>query len=197
MRMDRSSQIPDAYVKTLLDLFSENREKVRYRLSGNCMAPILKNGDSLLIEHGNKDIRMGDIVLYHTPEKDYARRVVKIVDSERGLYTLKPDRNVRVDLSVPKEKIIGKVLELRGKDRHFRFDSYFWKMMNPIIAIYSYASWRSSCSDTAFWKGVRHLFHLRRRLFPFGFRISHLVLKWIFFIQSIKKSFRKIASQNH
>jgi peptidase S24-like protein len=195
--MDRSIQIPGAYVETLLDFFSENREKVHYRLSGNCMAPILKNGDSLLIEHGNNDIRLGDIVIYHTPEKDYARRIVKIEDYERGLYTLKSDRDVIVKLSVPKEKIVGKVLELHGKDRHFRFDTYFWKGMNSIIASYSYAFWKSSCSDTAFWKGIRHLFYLKRRLFPFGFRFSHLVLKGILFIQSLKKSFRKIASQNH
>jgi len=195
--MGRSSQIPDAYVEILLDFFSENREQVRYRLSGNCMAPILKNGDSLLIEHGNNDIRLGDIVLYHTLGKDYAHRVIKIEDFERGLYTLKPDRNVIVELSVPKEKIIGKVLESRGKDRHFRFDTYFWKGMNPIIASYSYAFWKSSCADTTFWKGIQHLFYLKRRLFPFRFRISHLVLKGIYLIQSLKKSFQKIASQNH
>jgi hypothetical protein len=186
MKMDRCSQIPDAYVEILLDFFSENREKVRYRLAGNCMAPILKDGDFLLIEHGNKDIRLGDIVLYHTREKDYAHRVVKIEDCERGLYTLKPDRTVKVDLSVPKEKIIGKVLELRGIDHHFRFDSYFWKMMNPIIASYSYASWRSSRGDTALWKCIRHLFSFRRRFFPSGFRISHLLLKGLFLFRASK-----------
>ena len=107
--------IPETYLNAVFNIWAERGEKTTCSISGNCMSPIIREGDSLVIEHGNQDIRVGDVVVYGSPGKFYAHRIVRIKDKgERKSFLLKGDRGNAFDEPISGDQILGKVIEVRG-----------------------------------------------------------------------------------
>lgn len=159
--------IPDAYFRAVIDIWGERREKTSCHITGNCMSPIIKDGDSLIIEHGKKDIHVGDVLVYRAPGKLYAHRLLRI--ENRGgneFFILKADRNNTFDQPITRDQILGKVIEVRGSNRHFYFNSIFWKCLNYILAICLFISARRFIADTPLWRGINFIFVLRSKILP-------------------------------
>lgn len=144
------------------------------------MAPMIREGDSLSIEHGNQDIHVGDVVVFGTPGNIYVNRVVRI-EYKNGseLYLLKGDQSFTFPQSLSRDRILGKVIEVSGLNGHFHLNSTFWKTMNYILSIRSYISGRHLIADSPFWKVIHYLFVLRSRIFPQNFSVHLLLWKGI------------------
>lgn len=98
---------------------------VKLTSQGDCMEPVLKSGDTILIEYVEaSDIRIGDILAFSDlrTKKIVIHRVSEIIvkeDSSRE-FLMKPDRLYFPDGFIPQSFIIGRVLlppeELRERN---------------------------------------------------------------------------------
>ena len=169
--------IPEAYLKTVFDIWSERGEKSTCSITGNCMSPMIRDGDSLVIEHGNQDVHVGDVVVYGTSGKFYTHRIIRIEYKDgRESFLLKGDRSSAFDQPISRDRILGKVIEVRGPNRYICFNSVFWKCLNYILSIRSYISVRRLNADSLFWKGVKFFFSLRSKILPW--RCSPDLILW-------------------
>lgn len=147
--------LPDAYLKTVFDIWSERGEKSTCSITGNCMSPMIRDGDSLVIEHGNQDVHMGDVVVYGALGKFYSHRIVRIeYRGGKESFLLKGDRSSVFDLPISRDQILGKVIEVRGPNRYICLNSVFWKYLNYLLSIRSYIAVKRLNADSLFWKGV-------------------------------------------
>jgi hypothetical protein len=172
--------IPNTYFQSVLDIWSEKGEETSCHLAGNCMAPMIREGDSLIIEHGSQDIHVGDVVVFGTPGNIYVNRVVRIEHkSGSESYLLKGDQSFTFPQSVSRDQILGKVVEVSGSNGHIYLNSTFWKTMNHILSIRSYISGRHLIPDSPFWKVIHCLFVLRSKIFSQRFSINLLLWRGI------------------
>jgi hypothetical protein len=172
--------IPNTYFKAVLDIWSEKGEETYCHIAGNCMAPMIKEGDSLTIEHGNQDIHVGDVVVFGTPGNFYVNRVVRIKHKNGSeSYLLKGDQSFTFPQIVSRDQILGKVIEVSGPNGHFHLNSVFWKTMNYNLSIRSYISGRHLIPDTLLWKVVHYLFVLRSKIFSQRFSFNLLLWRGI------------------
>ena len=170
--------IADAHLNGALALWHENAESTVCTLEGNCMAPLLNDGDSILIRHGGYRLRVGDVVVAGAPGEFRVRRVLGI--RGRGAarkFLLKSDQEASFWPDVPPHRILGKVVEVRGPQGSLRLDSFGCRVLNRALALRSHVSGRRVTADTLFWKGVNILFAARERLVPTRRSISLLPLR--------------------
>jgi hypothetical protein len=170
--------IADAHLNGILTLWHENAESTVCTLEGNCMAPLLNDGDSILVRHGGCKLRVGDVVVVGAPGEFRVRRVLGIRGRRAARkFLLKSDQEARFWPDVPPHRILGKVMEVRGPQGCLRLDSFGCRVLNRTLALRSYVSGRRFTDDTLFWKGVNILFAARERLVPTKRSISLLPLR--------------------
>lgn len=159
--------ISDTHLRAVLDIWSQKRELTTFSISGNCMSPMIKDGDCLIVEHGHQDIHVGDVVAFGIPRNPSIHRVIKIVDhGKKKLFLLKPDRYYAPHPFIFEEQILGKVIEICGSDGDFYLNSLFWKWINYILSIRSYISWKGSTSNSFGWRGIHLITVIRSRMLP-------------------------------
>jgi signal peptidase I len=178
--------IPNRYLQAVLDIWSERGKETASRIAGNCMAPMIREGDSLTIEHGIQDIHVGDVVVFGAPGNICVNRVVRIkYKNGSEFYLLKGDQSFTFPQIVSRDQILGKVIEVSGSNGHFHLNSTFWKTMNYILSIRSYISGRHLIADSPFWKAMHYLFVLRSKILPQRFSIYLLFWRGICFVYRI------------
>ena len=159
--------LSEQYLKTVLDIWRERGEQSICSISGNCMFPIIKDGDTLVIEYGNENLRVGDVVVFGSPDEIYVHRVVRIYHRDgKEIFLLKADQHLAFHQPVTRDQILGKVIEARNTNKHLYLDSIFWKCMNYILSLRSYTAGRCSEGNSDFWKGMSSIFALRTKLLP-------------------------------
>jgi len=195
--MDKCTKVLDSYLQPVLDMWSEKQEQTICPISGNCMAPLIREGDLLVIKHGNQDIHTGDVAVYGEPGEFYVHRVINIQKRNgNNCYVLKPDRYGYVKQNISAEKIIGKVIKVQGANGTFNFDSLFWKCFNPFLAAVIYSSWRSYSRDTLFWKTINNFFLIWHRIKPSRYSVSLNFLIIIYQVNKICFRMRLFKSSN-
>ena len=165
----------EAYLEPVMSIWAARREKTECCLSGHCMVPLIRHGDTLVIEHGRDHIRRGDIIVFKENGKFLVHRLIhrkKTATSER-LYT-KGDRRRFFDPPVYPEQVQGKVIEARGSHGALRFTSGFWKVSNPVLALISYAVAKQRPPRTA----RKNLLNLLRSRIPAGLLTLQYMLAW-------------------
>ena len=159
----------EAYLDTVLSVWAEHRERTRCPLTGSSMAPLLRDGDVLVIEHGNGDLRLGDVIVFRAGGRIKAHRLLRRRRTADGRlwYATKGDASVGFDAPVPAEQVIGRVVEVHGPNRHRRLESPFWILVNYGIAAQAAArvvlarAWRAPRSLVRKAKALHH--DLQRR----------------------------------
>lgn len=102
------------------DLNSEEKKLMTcdYNYTGPSMNPTLKIGDGLtVIPYGDSSIRIGDVVVFHSPEREryIVHRVISV--NSRGIRT-KGDNNSRADSWILRpEDIVGRVISAQRKSK--------------------------------------------------------------------------------
>jgi signal peptidase I len=157
--------LPEAYLDTMLDLFAKTKKPTWCRLVGNSMAPLLCHGDRLLVQPGNQNIRIGDVIVFKSSKVQCAHRAVGITsDRTQKQFIVKGDNSNHFDQPVFPDQILAKVLRVKGSYGTLYLDSVSWRAFNIFIAIYSYIEARRHKGDTPFWRILGRLFTLCRQL---------------------------------
>jgi len=60
--------MPARYIEPVLALWSAHRERTVCTVVGNCMAPLIRQGDRVVIEHGRRSVRCGDVIVCRSAE---------------------------------------------------------------------------------------------------------------------------------
>ena len=179
----------EAYLEPVMSIWAERREKTECCISGHCMVPLIRHGDTLVIEHGRDHIQQGDIIVFKEDGKLLVHRLIhrkKTATSER-LYT-KGDRRRFFDPPVHPEQVQGKVIEARGCHGALRFTSGFWKVSNQVLALISYAVAKQRPLTTP----RKNLLNLIRPRIPAGLLTLQYMLAW-----TLCATYRLLPSRYH
>jgi hypothetical protein len=156
----------------------QSGETILCPISGDCMAPLLRDGDELLIELGNTDIRPGDVVVFGQPGELRVQRLVSAASGDGGRsFILKADRSSASRPPVGRDQILGKVVEARGSSGHMRLDRALWTGVNRLVWLRSYISIRCLQADGLAWRAVSGAYRLRARFIPVRSSISLLPVR--------------------
>ena len=150
------------------------------------MAPMLREGDSVLIRYENEDIRVGDIIVFGSP-KDFCIHRVVCVRNNDGMdtFTVKGDLSNDVHPPISRDQILGKVIEVHGLNGHIRFDSTFWRGLNYLLWLRSYISLGRRQTDSVFWKATNAIFLFWTKFFPRQGSISLLLIRVICWLNRV------------
>jgi hypothetical protein len=139
------------------------------------MAPVLREGDSVLIQYGNDGVVVGDVVVLQDGDAFVVQRVLRVDRRDgRDQFLVKADQYTSFHAPVARGQILGRVIEIRGSNGRIRLDSALWRTLNYVLALRSYVSGRRRASATPFWNAVNGLFRLRSKVVPAGLSISLL-----------------------
>lgn len=178
--------IRKVHLDTALEIWSEKREKTASVFSGNSMAPLIRHGDTVIIEYGRHSFRSGDIVVFRGTDKICAHRLIRIQTKGDGpQFFLKGDNCTSFDPLVAEKHIIGKIIEVRGVNGRLRFDTTFWKLTNDLLASLSAVSAKCHNPNSKFWTLINKLSRLSSKIFLK--RNSH----WTILLMVISRVFRK------
>jgi hypothetical protein len=171
---DGLAMIPEAHLQSALSLLGRSGEVIRCPIAGDCMAPLLQEGDVLLIQCGNDDIGAGDVVVYGSPGDWWVHRVAGVSSQGGDHFVLQGDQHSYAHVPVPRESILGRVIEVRGANGRMRLTSGLWRGVNRLLWLRSYVSVRRYRPDSPLWKAVAIVYLLRARFLPRGWSISLL-----------------------
>ena len=107
-----------------------------FQVSGNCMAPLIKEGD-LVMATPVMELRTGDIVVI-SGSRPAVHRVVKVL---RGnLVLTKGDLSFSLDPPLTKDGLAGKVIAIvRENSKPISMEGWLWQAGNYLMARYSMA----------------------------------------------------------
>jgi hypothetical protein len=165
--------IPESHLQGVLDIWGQSGELSVCPIEGNCMSPMIREGDTLIIQHGSDGIRVGDVVVFGSPGSFHVHRVLGIKGGDGSeTFLLKGDQNPMYNNPVPMAEILGKVIEVRGSNGYLRLESSFWKNLNYLLSIRSNFAARRNAADTIFWKTVNVLHGFTSKIIPKRFSIG-------------------------
>ena len=165
--------IPETHLQGVLDLWEQTGEISVCPIEGNCMSPMIREGDTLVIRHGPQGIRVGDVVVFGSPGAFYVNRVLRVEGGDGSeTFLVKSDQNLTYNKPIPEAEILGKVIEIRGSNGHLYLDSIFWRNLNYLLSIRSDFAARRNSAETVFWKTVNSLYTLKSKIAPKQFSIG-------------------------
>jgi hypothetical protein len=175
---DRSEIFSEAQLDALLKLWGETRETSVSSLTGNCMSPVLHEGDRLVLRHGDGDLHPGDVVVVRSSGGYLVQRVIRIDGREDdGGLTVAGDRLDEFHPSIPRRDVVGKVVGVRIPGGVARLDTRAWRWMGRLLALRAYCTLRSGEAGTPWWRTVAALRAIRSRVLPLRFSITLLPMQ--------------------
>lgn len=154
----------EAYLDTILEIWAEEHETTTCAISGNSMAPLIRNGDLITIAHGARDLRRGDIVVFRQEGKLVVHRLLRAaLPGDAGLALTKGDNRATTDPPLRRESIVGKVILVQGERVRCRLSSITWRTLNRLLAVISEGSARDARGGSVPTRLARVLFRIRRR----------------------------------
>lgn len=159
--------IPDAYIESVFRLWEASGEECERPIAGNCMAPMLREGDVLTIRFGNRFVRTGDIVVYSLLGRLLVHRVLRRTSSngeERFLVASHADpANMR---RVDRGQILGKVTRVAGSNGRLSLSTPYWRAVNLAFAGRSYVLGKSGEMGGPFWRAMNLALRVKWKMFP-------------------------------
>jgi len=157
----------EAYLDVVMSIWAERHEKTTCPIRGDCMSPLIRQGDVLTIEHGECTLRIGDILIFKKDDDLLAHRLVYVEKSATGdlLYT-KGDRSLQLDSPISVGHVQGKVIEASGSNGRLCFSSPFWRIISRVLALLSHATARDRRAGRFMWRILRVLGRLRSIIAP-------------------------------
>lgn len=166
----------DHYLETVLELWAQKRARTQSTITGNSMAPLIRHGDTVVIEHGDVPLRIGDVVVAKRQGAIVAHRLVhREMEEGREHFLTRGDACGGIDPPVRRDQIIGKVVEVRNREGRVRLDSRLFRGANLLIARLYYVSERGQAKENGFGWGTHLLFAIRRRALPARISATNLL----------------------
>jgi signal peptidase I len=116
-------------------------------IGGRSMLPLIRDGDRVLVRHGQTEVRRGDIVVFRQGDQLIAHRVLRICQGDTGrdtgrdaghdtdlIFITKGDNVLHLDRPLPGSKILGRVLAVRRGNQHLSLNTAGWRLAGWLIA---------------------------------------------------------------
>ncbi len=112
---------------------------IKVTAGGYSMFPFLRKGDMVYINKcKTSEYEPGDIVVFKTPEKFIAHRILSINKKGSSLTIIsKGDSLIKYDTKVIKEQLLGKIIRVKRKGNYIDLTSGWSKRKAKIIAFLS------------------------------------------------------------
>jgi hypothetical protein len=141
------SAIPLEQVQAAINLWMQAGKQSILTIHGWSMSPLLRDGDSILIDYNTAGIRPGDILAFRQGENLVIHRVIQIVRDGEEITRIvtKGDNNISLDPIVEPHQVIGCIIRSWRQSREIFFDRFIW----------SAAGWGSAALGRIHAKGLR------------------------------------------
>jgi hypothetical protein len=124
------------------EIWKETGKKMPLRTAGKSMWPLLREGEEVvLVFQDSSLLRRGDIAAVRLPGSIIVHRVVA-VDRSSGKIFERGDNNMYLSVANP-EQILGKVVEIRAKDKTFHLEKKAWRALGLLICFSGLAATRT------------------------------------------------------
>lgn len=130
--MNQLKTIPASELFPMLLELLDNGKPASFTVSGMSMWPLIRGGkDSVILKAcDSQKMKVGDIVLIHTPDEVYLlHRIVKV--TKQG-YTTAGDSKCRVDGTFPKNCIKAQVEIICRGNRRIYCNRWYWRFLFTI-----------------------------------------------------------------
>ena len=172
--------IPESHKLAALEFWRRGRVRTPLVLEGDCMAPMLNDGDEIVIAHGDDRPRFGDVVAFRRDGRILVQRAIgSCVAQGRTVYEVKPDAHGLCALRVAPEDLVGRVVEVRSAGGRWDLESAPWRLANLVMGCRSLVAVRRRSGASPLWRTVSWLFRLRKRLVPWADPLGLLPLRLI------------------
>ena len=115
----------------IADLLTDSLEnnEVWVNIKGNSMAPLLKEGTSILVKKTCSPL-YADILVYKYKDDIISHRLIRRRKGTGGntLYQTKADNGYCLDESVGLEDILGKVIAIKRDKQIVKIDTFLWRI---------------------------------------------------------------------
>lgn len=127
-------KMTDKVIESLINAGALSKAEIRE----NCLTPVLKPGDVLIVDHRAAEFEEGDLALIND-DKSASHRIHRVVKIDGSEITTKGDNHFHLDPPVFSTDIKGKgiVILIAGKEKIF-LDEPTWKSAALMIARCSY-----------------------------------------------------------
>lgn len=149
--MSQHKKPSPSHIRAVMEIWSNSEEKTKFRAEGYCMFPLIKDGNTVHLVHGCKDIRVGDVVLCGEPDSYKLHRVVHL-DKERNLSLLKGDNSYSIDPPVRLSEILAKVIAVEDENSVINYETWRWRLINAVIAYVSYLEVKIRARKSIFYR---------------------------------------------
>lgn len=132
--------IPPETLHAALELWEQTGEVHWIPVRGTSMLPMLRQGDQLLVAHGSREMRLGDIVVFRRSDGLIAHRVLRVL-SQPGKLILrtKGDHVLALDPILDEDLLMGRVLRIRRGERMLGLDTRLWRWLGRWVAMIMWA----------------------------------------------------------
>lgn len=132
---DAESLPAKAIISTALDIWKDQGKQHRISIAGNSMLPLMRDGDRVMVAHGNAGVQPGDVIVFWQSERLMVHRVIQIdVAREYSQFLTKGDNVSSFDPPVVVDQIIGRVMAIQRGDREISIDTRWWRMFGYWVA---------------------------------------------------------------
>ena len=121
----------------LVDEIIGQGNSIRFRVHGGSMHPFIRDNDVIEVKPINgSESRLGDVLLYRTPQKGMVahRLVKKQGENESVVLVTKGDSLLNLDRPVLSENVLGKVVAIESGKRKTNLDNPLGRLTNLFLA---------------------------------------------------------------
>jgi hypothetical protein len=126
-----------SHIRAAMRIWSDTGGRTKFRVQGHCMSPIIRNGNTVHLVHGCKNMHVGDVVMYGEPDDYKLHRIIHL-DKRRRIFLLKGDNADSVDPPMQPSGILAKVVAVEDEHGVMDFEKWRWRLTNRVIARFSY-----------------------------------------------------------
>ena len=138
------NRLSAAAIEATIDVWQASDQERWWPTAGDSMAPLIANGDEVLLKFSADGLRRGDIVVFRheTLRRDglIAHRVIRIRQHDHGCIVLtKGDNCALADTPVTTQDVLGRVVAIRRAGECIRIDTPALRRRARLIATLSLA----------------------------------------------------------
>lgn len=114
-----NENITHNFIVDLVDQLFDDGHQIKFRMKGNSMFPVMRCGDIGLVERCNPDdLKVGDIIVFKTPNKMIGHRLEKIIEqNDERIFIARGDNCYRSDAPFKSDALIGKTVSYQRGSR--------------------------------------------------------------------------------
>ena len=136
MTNSSNRHIPPEILNAALELWGQAGETHWIPVRGTSMLPLLREGDQLLVAHGSRETRQGDIVVFQRADGLIAHRVLRLqAQGDRLILRTKGDNALGLDPELTESELVGRVLQVRRGELTLNLDTSLWRGLGSWVAM--------------------------------------------------------------